>query len=51
MESIHKNDEWSLTDLPLGKIPIHTKLVYRLKEGPLKQAFKFKAWIVAKGYE
>lgn len=51
MESIHKNDTWSLTNLPLPKVPIYTKLIYRLKEGPLKQPFKFKAWTVAKGYE
>jgi hypothetical protein len=48
---IHKNQTWQLVDLPLGKKPITTKWVYKVKihvDGTTK---KFKARLMARGFQ
>ena len=50
MESIKKNNTWSLTSLPSGREAIGCKWVYRLKYNQNGSINKFKARIVAKGY-
>ena len=50
IEALELTNTWTLTTLPLGKIPIGCKWVYRTKyksDGTIK---RHKARLVAKGY-
>ncbi|KAI3741687.1 hypothetical protein L1987_59361 [Smallanthus sonchifolius] len=50
LESIERNQPWSLVDLPVGHKAIGLKWVYKLKRDPTGQVTKCKARLVAKGY-
>ena len=51
MQSLHKNQEWELVELPKWKRAIGSKWVYKKKEAVSKnEGEKFKAHLVAKGY-
>lgn len=50
MESIEKNNTWSLVELPAGQKAIGLKWVYKLKRNADGQIIKHKARLVAKGY-
>src|SRR5579871_807696 len=50
LESIKKNDTWTLTTLPPGRTAIGSKWVYRLKYNTDGVIDRYKARIVAKGY-
>jgi hypothetical protein len=43
MESIRKNQTWELVQLPLGKKPITSKWVYKIKNGINGKLEKYKA--------
>jgi hypothetical protein len=49
--AIHKNNTWTLTNLPLGKSPISTKWVYKTKLRPNGSIHQKKARLVYRGYE
>jgi hypothetical protein len=48
MESIQKNDTWDLVELLVGKKPISSKWVYKLKQGP-NHVETCKARLVTRG--
>lgn len=48
MESIQKNDTWDLVELLVGKKPISSKWVYKLKQGP-NHVETCKARLITKG--
>jgi len=50
MESILKNDTWTLTELPPGRKPIGCKWIFRLKLLPDGTVERYKARLVAKGF-
>ena len=50
MESISKNNTWSLTELPPERKPIDCKWLFKLKLKEDRSIEKFKAWLVAKGF-
>ena len=50
LESIEKNQTWTLTTLPPGRTAIGSKWVYRLKYNAEGKIERYKARIVAKGY-
>ena len=50
MNSLHKNDIWVLTELPLGKKALHNKWVYRVKEEH-DGSKRYKARLVVKGFQ
>lgn len=50
LESIKKNNTWSLTNLPPGHRPIELKWVFKLKRDADGKVTKYKARLVAKGY-
>src|SRR5579871_329988 len=50
LESIKKNETWTLTTLPPGRKAIGSKWVYRLKYNVDGKIKRYKARIVAKGY-
>jgi hypothetical protein len=43
MESIRKNQTWELVQLPVGKKPIISKWVYKIKNGINGKLEKYKA--------
>ena len=49
--SIHKNETWDLVPLPVGKKAITSKWVYKVKPGLNGAADRFKARLVARGFE
>ncbi len=49
MESIQKNDTWDLVELLVGKKPISSKWVYKLKQGP-NHVETCKARLVTRGW-
>jgi hypothetical protein len=50
MESIQKNETWSLTELPAGTKKIGVKWIYKTKINESGKVDKLKARLVAKGY-
>jgi len=50
MESIQKNETWSLTELPAGTKKIGVKWIYKTKLNESGKVDKLKARLVAKGY-
>lgn len=50
LEILELNNTWILTSLPIGKKPIASKLVYKIKYRPNGTVDRFKARMVAKGY-
>ena len=50
MESFRKNETWDLVTLHDGNNPIHSKWVFKRYTNVARQAGKFKAKLVAKGY-
>ena len=50
MESIQKNETWSLTELPAGTKKIEVKWIYKTKLNESGKVDKLKAMLVAKGY-
>ncbi|KAI4312237.1 hypothetical protein MLD38_037072 [Melastoma candidum] len=50
LESIEKNNTWTLTELPSGHKPIGLKWVFKLKKDSDGKDVKHKARLVAKGY-
>jgi hypothetical protein len=50
INSIEKNQTWTLTDLPAGAKKIGVKWLYKTKLNELGEVDKYKARLVAKGY-
>ena len=50
IHALETTHTWVLTPLPLGKIPIDCKWVYRVKLNPNCSVKRYKARFVAKGY-
>eukprot|EP00253_Pinus_taeda_P010778 PITA_10778 len=50
MASLHKNEAWDLVELPAGRKPIGSKLVFKKKTNAEGKVEKYKARLVAKGY-
>ena len=51
MNSLQKNDNWTLVERPTDQKVIGCKWIYKLKPGiPGVEATKYKARVVAKGY-
>ena len=48
---IHNNHTWSLVSLPPGKKAITSRWVFKLKEDPSGQLSRYKARLVARGFE
>jgi hypothetical protein len=51
MDSIYRNGTWMLTTLPPGKAAISTKWVFKQKQGTNRSILKYKARLVARGFE
>ncbi|MCO5602157.1 hypothetical protein L7F22_056285 [Adiantum nelumboides] len=49
-ESIHKNHAWDLVDLPIGKKPIGTKWICKVKMKPDGTIDRYKARLVAESF-
>ena len=50
IQVLQANNTWSLVLLPSYKKPISYKWVYKLKLNPDRTIDRYKAWLVAKGY-
>eukprot|EP00253_Pinus_taeda_P031431 PITA_31431 len=50
MASLHKNKAWDLVELPAGRKPIGSKLVFKKKANAEGKVEKYKARLVEKGY-
>ncbi|GFW12448.1 retrovirus-related Pol polyprotein from transposon TNT 1-94 [Trichonephila clavipes] len=50
MNSLRENHTWELTDLPAGAKAISCKWIYRLKTNPKGSLNKYKASLVARGF-
>eukprot|EP00253_Pinus_taeda_P018593 PITA_18593 len=50
MASLHKNEAWDLVELPAGRKPIGSKLLFKKKTNVEGKVEKYKARLVAKGY-
>lgn len=50
MESIHKNNTWTLVDLPKNRKAIGSKWVYKVKRDVNGNVLRHKARLVAQGY-
>jgi hypothetical protein len=51
MNSISKNDTWTLEKLPLGEQPITSRWVYKTKVNVEGEVQKLKMRIVARNFE
>lgn len=51
INSIQENGTWDLVDLPKGHTLISARWVFKLKTGSLGTAHKYKARLVARGFE
>ncbi|GJU61827.1 zinc finger, CCHC-type containing protein [Tanacetum coccineum] len=50
LDSIERNNTWTLVELPPGRKAIGLKWVYKVKKDPTGAVIKHKARLVAKGY-
>jgi len=50
IDSIKKNNTWTLVDLPKGANPIGCKWIFKKKYNPNGSIVKYKARLVAKGF-
>ncbi|GAU34193.1 hypothetical protein TSUD_162940 [Trifolium subterraneum] len=50
LDSIEKNDTWSLVDLPHGKKAIDVKWVFKVKVNTQGEVTRYKARLVARGF-
>ena len=50
IESIEKNQTWTLVELPAGAKKIGLKWIYKTKLNELGEVSKYKARVVVKGY-
>lgn len=48
--ALEKNQIWEITNLPMGKKPIGCKWVYKVKLNADETTDRYKASLVAKGY-
>jgi hypothetical protein len=51
IDSLHENNTWKLTTLPPGKKAITSKWIYKIKPGPKGSSARFKARLVARGFQ
>jgi hypothetical protein len=51
MKSIHKNNTWTLVDLLVGRKPITTKWVYKIKTHVDGYITKLKTQLVVQGFQ
>nr|GEX82767.1 ribonuclease H-like domain-containing protein [Tanacetum cinerariifolium] len=50
IEALIRNNTWTITDLPIGRKVIDNKWLYKIKYKSTRQIDKFKARVVAKGF-
>lgn len=50
MDAIHRNNTWTLIDLPAGLKVVGVKWIFKTKYNEAGQVDKYKARLVAKGY-
>eukprot|EP00253_Pinus_taeda_P021354 PITA_21354 len=50
MASLHKNEAWDMVELSVGRKPIGSKWVFKMKTNEEGKVEKYKARMVAKGY-
>ncbi|GJX88567.1 ribonuclease H-like domain-containing protein [Tanacetum coccineum] len=50
MNALYENKTWDMTDLPLNRIPISSKWVFKIKYKSNGEVEKYKARLVAKGF-
>ncbi|GJY42069.1 ribonuclease H-like domain-containing protein [Tanacetum coccineum] len=50
MEALNRNGTWVITELPVGRKPIGSKWVFKVKYKSTREAERFKARVVAKGF-
>ncbi|KAL0445220.1 UNVERIFIED_CONTAM: Retrovirus-related Pol polyprotein from transposon RE1 [Sesamum latifolium] len=50
LKALEANNTWEVTSLPPGKKGIGLRWVYKLKLNPDGSVNRYKAWLVAKGY-
>ena len=50
LKSLHTNDVWELTELPPGRQAIGSKWVYKRKQDADRKLERYKARLVAQGY-
>ena len=51
IDSIHSNRTWTLVPLPVNKRAITSRWVYKIKPGVNGGATRYKARLVARGFE
>ena len=51
MDSLHKNQTWTLVTLPKGKHALPCKWIYKMKSTLGDEKPKYKARLVAKGFK
>ncbi|XP_075104363.1 putative mitochondrial protein AtMg00820 [Nicotiana tabacum] len=50
LNALKENETWSLVDLPIGKVPIGCKWVFKIKYRADGEVERYKARLVAKRY-